>query len=41
MNEAIKNTNNQRTANKCECQLGTVKEKCFYVRQYASKWGIE
>jgi len=26
LNGATKNTNNQRTANKCQCQLGAVKE---------------
>jgi len=39
--EQQKNTNNQRAANKCQRQLGAVNEKFFYVRQYASKWGIE
>jgi hypothetical protein len=41
LNEAIKNTNNERAANKCQCQLGAVKEKFFYVQHYVSKWGIE
>jgi len=41
LNEATKNTNNQRAANKCQCRLEAVKQKFFCVRRYASKWGIE